>query len=316
MTETKQQTWDQSRQRLIGGTDAAKLLGVSKWGTALDVALRLRGEAPPVEETERMRWGNRMEPSLRQIWFDARPGRELVTGQELEELSHLSVTASVVHRSSGRRQMLMRDCAEPRLGGSPDLVVIDRQAGPMVVDFKLSTARDSAALWQSGEPPLDAWVQVVWYAGLLGVPTVGFVACTGFDSPPTILTFPTDLEVYQQAREAAIDLLMLVDAGGLPSAEGASVPALQAAWRKTVPAAVELSQDTTAKLYELVRLKQDIAEAEKREGELKAAIMAEMRDHEVARGGDLRVTWKWQERKAYTVEAGSSRVFRVSGGGK
>lgn len=46
----------------IGSSDAPAVLGVSKWASPLDVYLRKRGEADPVEENEAMRWGTVLQP--------------------------------------------------------------------------------------------------------------------------------------------------------------------------------------------------------------------------------------------------------------
>src|SRR3990167_6487324 len=48
----------------IGGSDAGAILGVSKYETALDLYLRLRGLAEPTQAGEAAYWGSRLEALL------------------------------------------------------------------------------------------------------------------------------------------------------------------------------------------------------------------------------------------------------------
>lgn len=50
------------RRSGLGGTDASAVLGLNPWRTPLQVWSEKRGEAPPVEQTPAMRWGNVLEP--------------------------------------------------------------------------------------------------------------------------------------------------------------------------------------------------------------------------------------------------------------
>lgn len=54
----------EARRKGIGGTDAAAILGLSKWRTPLGVWLEKRGEAPPDVDDEPKRWGRMLEPLI------------------------------------------------------------------------------------------------------------------------------------------------------------------------------------------------------------------------------------------------------------
>jgi len=56
--------WLAERKRGIGGSDAAAILGLSKFRTPLQVYLDKIGQAPPIEETAPMRWGKKLEPLI------------------------------------------------------------------------------------------------------------------------------------------------------------------------------------------------------------------------------------------------------------
>jgi putative phage-type endonuclease len=93
--DMKKQEWLEKRRSYITGTDAACLLGISKWGSQLSVWLDKRGEAEPVKENEAMSWGKRLERPILQAYADANPenefvfcdGYELVTNPEFPRLA-------------------------------------------------------------------------------------------------------------------------------------------------------------------------------------------------------------------------------------
>ena len=55
--ETKKEQWLEQRRKFITGTDAAALLGISKWSSKLSVWFDKKGMAEPTIETEAMFWG-------------------------------------------------------------------------------------------------------------------------------------------------------------------------------------------------------------------------------------------------------------------
>lgn len=60
------ESWHQRRRTGIGGSDAAAILGISPWSSALMVYLEKRGEVEPdeAEASERMKWGQRLERTV------------------------------------------------------------------------------------------------------------------------------------------------------------------------------------------------------------------------------------------------------------
>lgn len=59
--EQRRQAWLAKRKGYITGTDAACLLGISKWGSRFSVWLDKTGQGEPVAESEPMKWGHRLE---------------------------------------------------------------------------------------------------------------------------------------------------------------------------------------------------------------------------------------------------------------
>lgn len=63
--------WYTARRDGIGGSDAAKALGLSKWGTPLSLYEEKIGVAKPKDETWEMKRGKALEPLLRQDYADS-----------------------------------------------------------------------------------------------------------------------------------------------------------------------------------------------------------------------------------------------------
>ena len=69
--------WLKERKRGVGGSDVGKVLGVSEWGTAVDVWLEKTGRTAPVEQSEAMWFGNEMEDAVARR-YAAETGVEVV----------------------------------------------------------------------------------------------------------------------------------------------------------------------------------------------------------------------------------------------
>jgi putative phage-type endonuclease len=76
VSEYTREQWLAERRTGIGGSDAAAAVGMSKWKTQLELYLDKRGELETAE-TEPMKWGNLLEPVVRQEYAN-RTGRTVV----------------------------------------------------------------------------------------------------------------------------------------------------------------------------------------------------------------------------------------------
>lgn len=70
-TVDNREQWLAERRTGLGGSDIAKICGLSKFGTALDVYLDKIGEGTPVAETNRMRLGTALEPFVTDLFIEA-----------------------------------------------------------------------------------------------------------------------------------------------------------------------------------------------------------------------------------------------------
>ncbi len=66
----------ENRATGIGGSDAAAVCGLNPYKSPVDVYLEKVGAAAPVDETERMFWGNKLEDVVADVYSD-RTGRKV-----------------------------------------------------------------------------------------------------------------------------------------------------------------------------------------------------------------------------------------------
>lgn len=76
---TPREKWLIERRTGLGGSDAAPAVGMSKFKTPLELYMDKRGELE-TDETEPMKWGNLLEPVIRQEYAN-RTGRTVVVPQ-------------------------------------------------------------------------------------------------------------------------------------------------------------------------------------------------------------------------------------------
>jgi putative phage-type endonuclease len=70
------QEWHDERMLGIGGSEAAAAVGLSPWQDPLDLWAIKRGEAPPPDQTLRMRIGSLVEPAIGKL-YEEQTGRKL-----------------------------------------------------------------------------------------------------------------------------------------------------------------------------------------------------------------------------------------------
>jgi putative phage-type endonuclease len=68
ITLADREEWLATRKNSIGGSEAAAAIGVNPYETALNLYLRKLGLTDPIEETEAMRWGTRLEPAIAEAY--------------------------------------------------------------------------------------------------------------------------------------------------------------------------------------------------------------------------------------------------------
>lgn len=169
---TDRQAWLEARRKGLGGTDAAAILGLSKYRSARDVYLDKRGLEPDRPITAPMRWGLRLEDSIAAAYSEE-------TGRPIRRLPGLGI----------RRAKHVR--------GFPMFGSLDRLSEDRIVEIK--TARSDAEYAPRGaeldvEPirriPASHYVQVQHYAEIVGA-----------DVDVVVLFGGSDLRIYPIPRD-------------------------------------------------------------------------------------------------------------------
>jgi putative phage-type endonuclease len=285
---TTRDEWLAARRRGIGASESAGVLGVSPWSSPLSVwASKIHGDA--VEENEAMRWGTLLEPVVL-AEYQERTGRTVTRHDQAVSLDH-------------------PDFERTHMTATPD----GYDADGRVVQVKTTSAymKDE---WADGEAPLHYRVQLQHE-----------LAVTGRDAGAlVVLIGGQELRIVEETRNVAfVEALEeacarfwrdFVEPRVMPPATAtpADIRALERLHPSDSGETVELPPE--AAIWD-VRLA-EIGEVLKALGEEKERIQNQLR---AAIGGATygsipgaagRWSWKHQDRKEYTVAAGTMRVLR------
>jgi putative phage-type endonuclease len=306
--------WLNERKRGVGGSDVGKVLGVSDYGTAVDVWLEKTGRSAPVEQTEAMWFGNELEAAVARR-YAREAGVDVV------------------------RHNFMAFDDEAFLVGNIDRLVKLHGSGAPAHQGEVRTAvgleckTSSQAPWD--EVPLHYQAQVQTYMALH--PTImQFDVAASFYVAKAFKVFSVerDNEVIDSIREAVKEFWekhVIPDVPPPPTCEADC----KAIWKASNPLRKVYATDEVAMAVKsLKELQARIKELEAGASDVKASIMAAMEDGEVLIGpdGEKLATWKsnkaskktdWEAVAkalnpdeslvaAWTAEKSGARVFRVS----
>lgn len=262
--------WVAKREAMhgIGGSEAAAVFSLSPYMSAYELYLIKRGEAPPKEETEAMRWGRRLESAVAEEYAD-RYGRTL---RKIDDF-HPSDKYPFMFASTDR----VID-GDPRgLGG---------YEGKALSGF---TKLDDGV-------PEHIWIQVQHYYAVM-------VEIRWFDVAMLIggqrlecREIERDNEAIEMLVDGERELMRRVELGDPPKPDG--LAATGALLKRMYPMGsgrtlVFDSEDARTEVAEFVRLKEQMRQRKERLGELKYGFQARMQDAEIAiLPGWGKVTWK------------------------
>lgn len=235
--------WLAARRLGIGGSDAAAILGASRYKTRADVWLDKTGRAPEIEENEPMRWGNILEPVVR-AEYSMRTGRD--------------VTQPPMMASEHFPWMLAN---------------LDGVAGDRILEIK--TARSDADWGEPGtdEIPLEYTAQVHHYMIVSGLMVADVAVLIG-GSDFRIYTVEADRELHQAMIEREREFWRLVETNTMP--EPVDAREVQALFAKDNGQTVQASESVYLACQRLRDIKRDIKSMEEEkdamEGQIKLAI--------------------------------------------
>lgn len=141
-----------ARQRGLGGTDVAAILGLNPWKAPVDIVNEKHGLVAPSEESEPAHWGNMLEPALC-AEYEQREGVRLLWNQE-----------TIIG-------------PEPFMMANPDWFVLNRRK---LVEGKTSGQRGEE--WgdpETDEVPIHYHLQGDWYMACCNMPELDIIALFG-----------------------------------------------------------------------------------------------------------------------------------------
>lgn len=307
--------WLAQRRVGVGGSDVGKILGVSDWGTAVDVWMEKTGRSAPVDQTEAMWFGNEMEDAVARR-YASEGGVEVV-----------------------RHNFMALDEDNFLLGNIDRLVKLPGD-GVAAHQGEVRTARglecktSSQAPWE--DVPLHYQAQVQTYMALHPSILRFDVAASFYGFAKSFKVFPVERDevVICSIREAVKEFWVkhvISDTPPTPTCEDDC----RSIWKASNPGRkVFANDDVVLAVKKIKELDEQIKALESGISDFKSGVMAAMEDGEIllASDGSKLATWKsnkaskktdWESVAkavnapesviaACTVEKEGARVFRVA----
>lgn len=264
--------WLELRRHSIGGSDAAAIVGLSKWASPYTVWADKTGRLPDKPDTEAMRQGRDLEEYVAQRFSEA-------TGKRVK-----------------RCNAILYNPAYPHSHADVDRMIVGENAG---LECKTTSTLD-VKQFRGVEFPEKYYAQCVHY-----------MAITGADRwYLAVLVLGKEFHVYTLERdEAEIRALMdaetafweqYVETDTPPAADGAesTTDAIRTIYSDSSQSICILFGRETL-LEEYMALKSQSKALDARIAEIQNTIMEDMQDAERGECGAYTVIWKAQERETF-----------------
>lgn len=264
--------WLELRKHSIGGSDAAAIIGLSKWASPYTVWADKTGRLPDKPDTEAMRQGRDLEEYVAQRFSEA-------TGKRVK-----------------RCNAILYNPAYPHSHADVDRMIVGENAG---LECKTTSTLD-VKQFRGVEFPEKYYAQCVHY-----------MAITGADRwYLAVLVLGKEFHVYTLERdEAEIRALMdaetafweqYVETDTPPAADGAesTTDAIRTIYADSSQSICILFGRETL-LEEYMALKSQSKALDARIAEIQNTIMEDMQDAERGECGAYTVIWKAQERETF-----------------
>lgn len=268
--------WLTQRRKTIGGSDAAAIVGLSRYATPYTVFMDKTGRLPDKPDTEAMRLGRDLEDYVAKRWQEA-------TGKRVRRCNAMIYSAEY-----------------PYSHADVDRLVVGENAG---LECKTTSALDLKQ-FKGVEFPEKYYAQCVHYMAVTGAER-WYLA---------VLVFGRGFFVYTLERDQAeIDALMAAEAefwtGYVekdtpppPDGSEATTEALQVVYAESRDEERDLFGRETM-LDEYMQLKRQKKAIEDRIGEIENALKEDMQEAERGHCGAYTVSWKSQLRSTFQPKA-------------
>lgn len=281
------EAWAANRATYIGGSDAAGIVGACPYTSAIEVYARKLGLMPPVEVSEAMLWGQRLEPVIATEVAD-RLGRPVELWDQ-----------SAIIRHPDRNWQ----------GCTPDALIDD---GQQLVQIKTTGNRDAAE-----EVPLSYQVQVQHELCVTGASRAYLAILIGGQKLVIHEVEPNErFQQYLIQREQLFwENLVAHQPPPVDGSESAR-RAITTMFRYTpdpMPMGYEQGISAMELDQQLQQIKDTAGDLEKKKRYLENQLLELMGGAELVElPNGVRLSYKQQTRKSYVVEESTYRVFRRS----
>jgi putative phage-type endonuclease len=278
--------WLDERQKGIGASEIAAVLGESPWCSALALYLeKTTGERRDISDVERIQWGHILEPIVLREYARR-------TGRRSRSLGHL-----------------LRSSAYPWALATLDGDTSDGSASPWPLEIK-TAAGYKADDWLEG-PPRPYELQLQHQMLVTGAPKATIVCLLGGQQLVWCDVERNEREI-RRIIEAGSAFWRAVEAKEPPAPDGSESAgrALSKLYPSDDGSTVELGGDVASALDELEAAKAAEKAAHDRASRAQQAVQAAMGPATTAYAGRWLVTWKASERAGYTVAPSVVRTMR------
>jgi predicted phage-related endonuclease len=268
-TLTKEEIQRRVGSKGLGGSDMAKVLGVSRWGGPLDVWAQKLELVPKPEQRPEMEFGGIMEPKIAQ-WYSSAYGERLRRPGFVRMASPMSWAIGFIDRQ---------------------IVGSDR-----VIEIKTSLRRDGWGQPGGNQIPPDAYIQTQHYIWIVNAPDAHVVALIAGRWPPSVYMIERDEEMIEMIRtEGERFWTQFVLTGDPPPPDGSNACAeyLKRRWPDPQPGKVVVAtmEDYHA-AADLREAKIELKRQEEAVRLLENRIKARIGDFEEIAGDGWRATWR------------------------
>lgn len=258
--------WLEMRNKGIGGSEAAVVIGMSKWKSPFQLWLEKTGQVEPedISDKECVYWGNVLEEAVADRFSE-------LTGKKV------------------RKQGMLQDEQYPFIFANVDRWVIGENAG---LECKTTNAFNTAE-WEGEEVPDSYLLQCQWYMGVTGADK-WYIACLIGGNKFVWKEVCRNEGNIMALREAAIAFWHMVETNQMPEVDGSSncKQALSRIYSADADLSIELPQEAEKVIEDLQEVKREIKKLEELEGLYANKLMAMMGEAEIGTVGEHKLTWR------------------------
>lgn len=276
MTLTHEE-WLKERQKGIGGSDAAAIIGLSPWVTPYTVWADKTGRIPPKEDNEAMRQGRDLEQYVADRWMEA-------TGKKCR-----------------RRTQILRNLDYPFAHANVDRWVVGEKAG---LECK-TTSLMNLKKFKNGEYPETYYCQCVHYMAVTGAQR-WYLAVLILNQGFYTFMIERDEEEIAALMEAERHFWQFVEKDTPPAADGlkptTEVLNTMYCLSHDNQAPIDLfGQESTIQAY--LDTKSAIKALEQQKEQYEQMLKESLGENELGAAGAYLVKWKPQQRSTFQAKA-------------